>query len=453
MVDIMEKLKNTSKVYLILFYIGIFLLNSFYPREFLTILMGISVIIIFFIAFPDTGSFNRYVSLLLILIGSVILINNNGTLTDYKLGLIKNGGLISLLFSVPLLGIAFYYDDYQGFVLDLTERYMNSNYSFYYMTVLIINILGMLLNLASMPIVYQLLTNTSQNYSKDLFYKALTRGFTANILWSPNFISVAVVIQYLEIPWQKMAAVGLLLAVVANIVGIILERIINKPQYRTEKFTDFSNGQKGKNVLKLIALLFLLIVFIITLESLTGKSILVVLPLVAFVFPLVLAVILTKIDIFIARFREFFNNLANKGEEFILFSAIGYFGYALSISNIDKYITVVINELGFNNEFILLPFIVLVITILSLIGVHPIIGISTIAVALPVSQLPLTVAQMAAAFLLSYSLYHLLSPFSAVSLVMTDMTGESPFNANIKLNIIYAALYTFFAIFLLTVVI
>lgn len=446
-------LKNLEKikVYLMLGFVCSFLINSFIFHKILEILMVFLIIVIIIFTLPLVRGFNKYLSVSLFIIGIYLLSNNKANLQDWMKALIENAGLISLLLTVPLLGITLYYDDFQTNIARISEKHMKSNFSFYVITILMINILGMLLNLASLPLVHQIMERLSEKYSKESFYKALTRGFSTNILWSPNFVSVAVVLHYLKIPWYKIAPAGFSLALLATLLSIFIEKLntVNKQKIKHEK-TKSINENNGLIILKLTFLIFFLIAFIIALENYTHKSVLIIVPLVSFIAPLVLAIILKKTNIYKIKFKEYLNySLPRMNNEVLLFTSIGFLGYALSISGLNRYIPLIIEKLGFNTPATLIPLFLVVISVLSIAGVHPIITISTIAVTLSDNTIPLSEIQMALTLLAGYLMYTIISPFSAVTLIVSSISKQNPLNVSLKLNCVYAVLFGILATLLL----
>jgi len=345
--------REKVKVVLILSFLVFFLANSFYPKEVWASLMFPIIIGIAILSFPAVRGFNRYLSVMLLGLGFYLLLSSGAQIGDWIMAWTQNAGLISLLLSVPLLGTILHFDNFQEGILQATKKYIKSDFSFYVVTALIINSLGMLLNLASIPLVKELLVKVSPKYSKATFYRALTRGFCTNLMWSPNFVSVAVVLHYLKIPWHEIAPLGIIMALVGNGLGITLEKFNStKWESGSEQTPPEENTVRTKALWKLIAI-----------------------------------------------------------------------------------------GLGLDDPLLLIPFCLFLIGILSIVGVHPIITISTIAVTMPVETIPLTELQLAITLLSGYLMYILLSPFSAMALVVTSVTNENPFRISFNLNWFYAILY------------
>ncbi|KJS21519.1 MAG: hypothetical protein VR72_10285 [Clostridiaceae bacterium BRH_c20a] len=427
---------NNKQIFL-LGYMVLFLLYAFFPYSILKTIMLPIVILILITSYPNLKDYNKYLALVLFVIGTVLMIYNKANIGDVIRGFTDNAGLISLILTVPLLSVIFDYDNFNSIISSLTEKYITSPKSFYVTTLFIINSIGMLLNLASIPLVHQILGNTSQNYHKRLYYRALTRGFCVNLLWSPNFVSIAIVLNYIDISWYKLAPFGFLLAMLNNIIGLFMERKYLKQEQFRGKIGKAEQIDKRK-VFKLVFLLLSLIIFIVLLEFIIGKSVLVVVPLVSIIAPVIFALGLKKLDVLKKKVNKYYTGiLLDKHNEVFLFTAIGFFGYALGNSPFKQYIPMLIEKLGINTSVPIILFILLVIAGLSIIGVHPLVSISAIAVTVPVASTPLNELQMALTLLTGYMMYNLLSPFSIPTLVMTGLTRESPLAVSLNINLYY----------------
>lgn len=435
---------------LMLLYIALFLFYSFYPLDIFNYLLSGIALLIIITGLGYMSSFNKYVSIILISLGTFFLVLNSTSLMDFCSGLLHNSGIVSLLLAIPLLGIVFHYDNYEKYVINLTMRYMNTELRFYTLTTLITSFFGVFINLGSIPFVYQLLMKHSNLFPENLFYKAINRGFFSNMLWAPSCIAVAVIIEYFGLSWQEIAPMGLLLALLAYVLGILIEKVLlPKNENSVSLDLDICKPNK-KETIRLFALVFTLIAFVVMFDLITGKSFLVIMSLVSLTVPIVLAIIYGKVNIFKEKTKEYLFSLDDKNNEFILFTAIGFFGYALSLTNIGDYITLVLNSLGFHSPGTLIPLFIFLVLGLSIIGVHPIITISTIALTIPIDQLPISLEQLSFSLLIGYALYQLVSPFSTAVLVLTSLTHKNPLDISIKINKFFVVSYIALATLLLT---
>ena len=453
------------KVYFTLTYMVLFIINSFYPSMIFALLMAPIAVLILILAFPLIKSFNKYLSIILLILGIILLFNQNAGWESWVEALSKNAGITILLLSLPLLKIILSYEDFETPILNFTRKYTNTPTRFYVSTSVITIIFGLLLNVASIHMVHQLLEKPMKKYPRKLFYQAATRSFTSNMFWSPNNVSVAIVIQSLALPWHAIALQGFLIALLANILSTFMVKMSYKSKvmelgegeceganeiYGVESEEDSS--EKGfKETLRILGLVFLLIFMVIFLTSTTKKSVMVIVPLLAIIYPAVMAVIFKKIHIFKMKFQEYLNtSLPSLNDEMVLFTSIAFFGYALGISDIISLIPRIIQQFGFSSPITLLPFIIFFITSLALLGLHPIITISTISAAFFSGGMPVTKLQLAFAMLTAYYLYTLLSPFSGVALITSSLSKKNPFSISFKLHYLYALIFTILLVLILS---
>lgn len=445
-------IKNLNKVSLLLF-IPVFLINSFFQLDLFDYFLACLTTIIIFTGINNMSLFNKYVSVVLIGLGIIFLsFSDNINSLDIVTALLHNSGIVSLLITIPLIGIIFHFDDYEKYVMNLAMRFMNTELKFYSLTALIVSFFGVFINLGSIPFVYQLLFNHSKNFPENLMYKAISRGFFPNMMWAPSCIAVAVIIEYFNFSWQELAPMGFTLAVLAHFLSIFIEKFISLKNGNEISIELVANSLSKKDTLKLLALVIVLITSVVFFDFVTGKSFLVIMSLVSLIVPVILAVIYHKINVLKKETKEYILSLNDKNNECILFFAIGFFAYALRYTNIGEYITLVLSTLGFNSPITLIPFFILLVLGLSIIGVHPIITISTISLTVPINQLPISIEQLAFSLLIGYSLYQLVSPFSTAVLVLTGITHKNPLDISIKINKLYVIAFVALSTMLLVFV-
>ena len=435
-------LANSLKI----FYISLFLLNSFFPQPVLPIVLAVVSLALFGLTFFETRSSTRYMALLLIAVGLYFMWTYQVPWSGWIKASAFNAPLISLLLTVPLLSSILYFEPYQQHLSDIAVKYVSSPFRFYVVVSTLLTLLASLINLASFHFVHQLFRPLAEKFPVKLFSSALIRGFLPNTLWSPSYISVAFIAQYVNLSWLALAPLGISLAAagVPLLLGLgwleygrtSIPCTLTVPE--SSKVSDTSR----KSLLKLSFQTAVLIFLIVALEQLTHKSAMVIVPLVSVVGPLTLALAYGRSEAYIAQTRDYLQHrLPLITNEIVLFTAIGFFGYALGISDIPRYIPLMINQLGLDTPLLLLPILVLAIGAFSTIGIHPMITIAALATSLPPGSVPLSTLQMAGAYLVGYMLYSVLSPFSAATLLLASLTRQSPITVGPKDNGGFAFLY------------
>ena len=443
-----SKLRIYSTSVLLLLYVCLFLIQAFFPSLYIRGIMGLAALIVILVNFVAIRPATRLISVILIGVGSYLLLSVQATFTDWAKAGTHNAPLLSLVLTVPLLSSILAFEPYPQYLSRITTGLMTSPFRFYAVSATMVTFLSCLLNLASLHFVHQLLRSTADKCPASLFPRALARGFTPNVMWSPSFISVALAIQYAGISWFTVAPVGIALALTG--FGCVL--FIGWLEYG--KLPDFEPGQMDAieklidkqtakiGLFKLLCQTGLLISMIIILEYTTKKSALILVPLISFTGPVVLAAIYGKTRTYLQQFHGYFGEkLSQMHNETLLFSAIGFFGYALTHSDLPAQIPLLVNHFGLDTPFKLVLLIVAAIGLLSLLGIHPMITIAAISVSLPPGSIPLSGRELAGAFLAGYVLYSLCSPFSAINLIMSSLTKFNPLVVGLKQNFSFALVY------------
>lgn len=387
---------------------------------------------------------NKIISLLFIFLGLILMIYEGAGYQDFVNGWISNAPLICFLLTIPLFSIPMHYEPYQEALLNAAmPKFTNNPFSFYAVCTILVTCLASLLNIASQVFVHNLMKGLAGNYPEGILTKAFSRGFVVNMFWSPSYMSVAIVMHYVNISWIKFVPTGFIITVVTIIIAMVIGRIEYGRCSKMEEnpaATVVTPQNKGNTLLaKLLLQMGILITIIVVFQFCSGKSALVIVPAVALTGPFLLAVLFGKTDVFWTKIKEFFLNVLPKQyNEIVLFSAFGVAGYALSMSEAKTYIPLVIDYLGIHSHWILIPVIIIFVAVPCLFGLHPIVPISSIAIALPLSSTQLSDIQMTGALLTGYLTYTCLSPFSASSMLIMSLTKENALDMFIKQNWKYA---------------
>lgn len=414
-------------------YLFVYILDSFYAMPMNRYVMVADLLLIHALAFQKVKRVNQIISAVLTLAGMALLISVHADGHDWLKAWLNNAPVICLLLSVSLFTIPLYFESYHEALSSQMSRFASSPFQFYTLAIGLTTALASLLNVASLPFVHNLFKEAQIANKEELLAKAMIRGTAINMLWSPAFISVAIVVKYAEVSWMELAPSGIILALLALLLSLALGAF----EYDRRKVI-ISTPEKevsGKVLWKLFLQLAILLIFVALLQYFTGKSALVTVPLVSFAGPLLLAILFARFGIYRRRLKAYFTgDLPNRFGEVILFTSFGFFGYALGMSELKNYIPLMIESLGLDTPWLLIPLVTLVTTFPCLFGIHPVITISTVAIALPPGSIALSKIQMAGALLLSYVSYGNLSPFSAVNLVIFGLTKANPIKASLQQN-------------------
>jgi hypothetical protein len=455
-----ETTLNPLRSRLTLTYLSLFLINIFLNSKSISYILAIIAVCLLFTNLPFLTSINKFVSLLLLISGIFLLRSADADLGLWVNALTKNTSLICLLISVPLLGIPLDFENFRQALAQNVKKYLDKPQSFYLITNILTYSICTLLNIAGITIIYQLLNQVSLKYPRRLFITALTRGYGCGVFWSPNLVSVAVILHYLELSWIQIAPWGFLFAGISILVAYLSQKVeystlIKECNAMVKAEINPKDKEATKLLRKLVVLGLFLLILIMFMEDFTGQSVVVLVPLVSVIFPFIAALLWRKMSVYYHSLKDYYREtLPNSKNEFVLFTAAGFFGQALIEAGVGDFLAEAIIASNIEQGYIYIIVIISLMASLSVIGIHPLVTGTTIALTIPVSLLPLMPIQYALTLLTGWTLAIILSPFSGTVLLTSAISSETPFKVGVGWNwryaliliAVYSVLLSFFKI-------
>lgn len=442
----MKQLQILKSV-LIVTYILAFLLKAFLPLAFLPAFMGIVAALVFCISFRELKPLNRNMIILLLMVSGYFIWSGPGNF-DWGRAITENAGIITLLLTAPMLGSILNYAPYETVLLSLANRYIQTSYVFYVVALVLVAFLCALMNLAAIPFALQLLSTVAANYPTVTLYRALTRGFAFNLFWTPNLVCVAVVLQYVHITWQELVPAGMFFSVLSFIAASVVGKFDVPPgEISPKELTKDAEMSKSlsqqsdsrRYVMMLLLQVVLILGALMTLIQYGNKSIYVTVALIAWAMPLLFALFLGKVAIYRQNLTSYLAKiLPNMSSEFMLFSSIGFLGYALAQSPAIAFVQSHLVVLSSFSPSVLVVLIIATIAGLAMTGIHPIITISSVAIALGKVDIGLSSLQFAVSLITGYIMYLLLSPFSSMVMLLSALSRKNVYEMGLSLNWRYA---------------
>ena len=433
------------------------------------LLMGITYLISQFIdspLLPKLVSIFAFITLVLfipyltkvprILISSLLILTT--ILSIFGEGLLQmlwsfdeNAGLLAIFIFVPLISIPIKAGKYLDSMDVIFTSYVRTTKQlFTYLSFSTMGV-GSVMNLGSIPIIHQLTSTDAFNPHMDTKLRAMNRGFSMAFMWSPYFISVALVLSYFDISWLELFPYGLALALVGMVMGMIAQGKNSQPIVINQDPVD---EQTLKNAQRKVAQLLTLIVTMtgitILLEQFVNLSMITIVPLVAIGFSTVWALFYLSPRQFAEKLSEYAQDrLPKMGNELSLFIAAGAFGYAIIQAGASDLVIFFMQSTGITHVLILLPLIALVINVLSFIGIHPIITNTALATTFSSSVIFAGDHLILSLGILSgWMLTIMISPFSATNLMVGNLVGSNSLRVGYQLNFRFGLL-TYLAHYLL----
>jgi hypothetical protein len=408
-------------------------------------LFAILLLLAAIIAFPQCRRSTQATALALFALGALCLWSFRGNYLDWSVALTANGGLVVLFIALPLFSFLLNYNDYIGSVGKLFQVYVRKPHWFFTLIAVFAGLLGAVMNLAGMTLMDQLLRPSLPKFGKEKhFTQALSRGNLSMSYWAPCHMSVATVITYTGISWLELAPRGILLSLLQLLV-IALFFFINVPKHKeeasavlasTEPLVTFDKKDR-KIIAELLVVYVGLIIWVAIFNWQTNLPILAIITITAYSYPLLVALWVSKTAGFKKDWQQYIRIEPKISNQVLLFSSVGFFGKALALSGIGDRVIQLIGLDNITSPILLIAGIALVMVFLSMIGIHPLVSMITLATTLRPELLGISSLSLAYTYLLGYSVGVVVSPFSAVALTMSALNGQDPWNGLTKYNIVY----------------
>ncbi|MGJ9383391.1 hypothetical protein [Salipaludibacillus sp. CF4.18] len=373
---------------------------------------------------------NRFVVSILIIVGSIIFYLENVHFITVLHGFGENINLLSLFILIPLIGT---FMSTVGYLSTIKEKVQlkekQGGKHPYRLSYLLVTFTGTLLNFGAMAIVKKIADESFSSFQEKKLTLHILRGFGFCVLWSPYFVNVGLVLVLLDVSWFSIGGYGFVLAMVYAVISIIMLPAIqfaDDPilvEDENKRSLDSDNNPSLLPVLSfsgvLLALSFLLEYFV-EINMLTVVSILaLILPVIWAIGSKVLRTYLNDVSVQVqASFFKLKNELA-------IFISAGYFGVAVSYTNMGEIISTFLLNISFGFVYLFTIFIIMIAVLLAQIGIHPIIIVIGIGGSLSPETFGITSEYLALTLLLAWTTATQLSPFSGQVLMASKLMNTS----------------------------
>lgn len=438
----------------IVLFVLFYLINYFFNAPAAATIYRILLILVVLQGLPQLPRTNLLVSAGLLIAGGMILVINGATVQDWLLAISNNAGLVALFITAPLLGLPFFYNDYENELKNLMQLNIKSIFTFSLLVFVITHILGIVISVGAVPLIYEVFIGSARFLRVEkTFVRSLLRGYVSTGFWSPIWASMAAVTAALKLSWLSIVPYGIFLAGISLITFLIFQKYeaSNESRQKLGKEKSAAIKVKWSSIITMLILFAGLILLIILFDIYTSWELLIIIPVVSLLFPLISAILMKKLRSYGQGLAHYYGvSVLKTKNEVILFTAAGFLGKALELSNVGSYIPQLIPTWLSSYPLITILIICALMVLFSLIGIHPVVTGTGLLGAIDPAALSLSPMIFGLVILFGWESCILLSPFSATNLIVSGLTGESCWRVSLKNNGIYGIVMIIIISFLIT---
>lgn len=401
------------------------------------------------LALPTVGRTVQIMTLFFVAAGTWLVINQGTTFYDYILIYGDMLYLLTLFAMLPVLALPIRIGDYTKAIDYVFSKHVRSTFASYTLISSVSYMMGVLLNLAAVPMVYHSVKTSVERLlasNREKFLSvAIVHGYVLPVIWTPLSGVVGVFVALTHVNWLSIAAE----LVIISLCGLLFNWIffyftaIRKNVYpvqersiqintvaETEATAQLEDNLETKRKLIQIGIAVVsLILLIVGIDHYFHIGLVLTATLIAVPFAWIWSLLIRKgkecAQGTAAHFKKYIPTMS---EQFAIFLSAAFFAQSIKFSHLD----VQINEflLGFSHwtgDNVFLVLLPLVPLLFSFLGMHPIVTATLLAQALDPAVLGLSPEDMTVALLGGAVLTFYIGPFSGTLGVMSSLIRFSSF--------------------------
>jgi len=456
----------------------LFLGNLFLKSERIYELCFVLMIAVIVLSLPVVTGVSRVIGYASLGLSLALLVIYRAPLSVWRQALMGNLYLVVLFTMVPILSIPIQHGGYYSALQNFFRSYVHSIRRYYVLVSFISAFVGVLVNLAVVPLVYQIVQASELSRNKKLMSSAISRGFTTCMIWAPTTAAVAMVIQLSGASWGRFFPLGILCGLICGIIGYIMTMIQERGsgiagrgvvedstsnfERGVEAHSDFiskydllnpsNESAKLHKIAELAAFSVILMVSIAVISVVTGIQTVIIVSMAALIFPFLWMGLIGRLSVLTNELKAFYfrDRLTKLSNEIVLFVGAGMFAESIAYSKLGDYIPMILSKLVGDSAFLLSVVVIFGSVVLSAIGVHPIIHITIIGASLQASAFGVTPTYIALLLGISWSMGITLAPTSPTVITLSGLTSRSPIQVGLQWNGLYVLISSCVLIVFLT---
>lgn len=424
--------------YLILTMCGLFLMQYFFPYQWLQYLVVAIVLAVFTGSATKADPFPRWLGIFMMTIGILLEINKGGGVQGISEGILLILPLICLITLAPLLSLPLRLSGYFEAVDSLLRNLVHHPRKLFAGITGTLFLLSPILNLGTVRIIHEFLKDLK--LPSVMSAKSYLVGFSTAPLWSPYFASVSLILHYLDIPVSEYIMYGIGLSLLTLLVGNLLFAIWERRNLIVPENVEEEplKIQHRKQLLRLVICIMALMASSLIIEYITQWSMIVIVCLISISFPLLWGVVSNSLRRLLPPFKDYrIRTVPMLNNEIVLFTSAGLLGYAMQGTSLSNGVNIFLMSAAKQSFLLFAVTLMAIVLIVTYAGIHQIAVISALAMQLNAEELGISSLALAMLLALAWSTSTALSPFSGLNLMVSRFAGISGVEVGLRANGLY----------------
>ncbi len=420
-----------------LLLILLFIFNEFFPIHVVGFVIPILTAAVILISMLYSRGLTRIFVIIMLVIGIVILVVQREPVDVWMDGITKNLALICLIIVTPVLSIPINLGNYSLHLANFASRFNKKPHLLFLFISGTFSVLGPITNMGSIYIIHSMLSKLK--LPAEFLGRVYARGFSSVNTWSPYFASVFLVVFSLGIPISIFLPFGLLLSFLQVATSNLL---FSFKEIHTIRLAPIENGEVENpgRLYELLIVILILIGTIFIVEPILNVNTSVLIILTVVLFAVGWSFYLKMPKNFLKGANSFRQNLLPGGaNEISMMMTAGFFGVVLSKTVISNYIDSWWSGFASISILLFIFLTIFLIGLLSFLGVHQIVTISSIIASVSHQDLGIHDITMAMTLLSGWIISTTISPVTPLNAIISNVLTVNIFKI-IRWNFLYTVM-------------
>ncbi|KJS88252.1 MAG: hypothetical protein JM58_01455 [Peptococcaceae bacterium BICA1-8] len=436
----------------------ILLLSVVFFREFvnLGILEHLETVVLIMVLIPGVilaRGIPFYMSLIALILGHFLILKYNMTYTIWLEGITKNLPLAIVFLMVPVLSIPLKEGGYLQAVNFFVSKYVTKTCSLFFALSSSVFGLASIANLGAVRVFHDLVEDV--NLPPRFLAKVYSTGFASCMTWSPYFASVNLVLYYTGVSFSSYFLPGFLYGLSLLVLGNLLfykdRQCQNEVRDSAQQIAEPPDSKK-KLYFLVLNLIGLFLAVIIGEKLFAFSSMMLLVSILALVYAVFWSFGIKRFKEFLRQMKNYDQNILQVKNEMVFFLSVGFLGVVMANTPLKGFIEVFFQEISGYSVFVVIEVIIILTALLSVVGIHHVITITTLGLSLKAQVLGLSDLSYSLTLIASYTVSMILSPFAPFNIIAGGLLKENSFVVSLKWNRTFAIMAILFSGVFITLV-